>query len=139
MKKILALMILATVPAFAWNPIKTVGNFLGGKYGWSVSVAAFGAAEASDYRTTVTTVASGAGVEANPLLTQNGVLSQNRLVAFKLITFAYPVGAESYLYWKMNSDQRKKYGKWMTVGNWIAAGAVGGVAYHNRQIYDRSR
>jgi hypothetical protein len=35
----------------------------------------------------------------------------------------------------MNESQRNKYGKWMILGNWVAAGIIGGVAEHNRSIY----
>ncbi len=137
MKKLISLFLLTTMCMLAsWKPYTEVKNIVTGKYSWGISVLAFGGAEGSDYRTTVTTVRSGAGVEANPLLTTNGVLNENRLLGFKTLTFIEPVAVESYLYYKMNPDQRKKYGKWMTLGNWVAACVVGGVAYHNRQIYE---
>jgi len=137
MKKLISLFLLTSVCMFAaWKPYTVVKNVVTGKYGWAISVAAFGGAEWADYRTTVTDVNSGAGIESNKLLLTNGVLNENHLLAFKTLTFIEPVSAESYLYYKMNTDQRHKYGKWMTLGNWVASGVVGGIALHNREIYD---
>lgn len=143
LKKLILFLVISGIPSFAaWNPIHTLKNVeqkvTQGKYGFVVSVGAFGAAEGADYKTTVQNVTTGVGIEDNPVLTTNGVLNQNRLIGLKIFSFIEPVTVESYLYYKMNFPQKQKYGKWMIRANWVASFVIGSIAAHNREIYDKA-
>lgn len=140
MKKLIFVSLIAALPAFCWNPLKTVENALTGKYGIMISLGAVGAANAADYKTTIQVVSSGAGYEANPILQNSqGVLSQNRLVVAKILSFAAPATEEAIIWPKMSAAQKQKYGKWIIIGNWVDAIVVGGIAAHNREIYTRAQ
>ena len=144
LKRLICIALIACLPAFAANPFgvayRTVKGAVTGKYGWSLSVLAYGTAEGCDYKTTVKAVTSGVGVEANPLLTNSqGVLVQDRLMAFKALSFIVPVSAEAFMYEKFPSFRAPRYVKWATIGHWAVAAAVGAVAYHNREIYQRAQ
>ena len=80
--KVALLLIAITASAFCASPFGSVKRFFAGETGWIVSIGALGAANAADYKTTVQVVNSGAGYEANSILTTNGVLNQNHLVEF---------------------------------------------------------
>ncbi len=137
MKRIIATLLIISAPAVAANPLRAIRGFFSGRYGVTVSLGAVGAANACDYRTTVNVVNSGAGYEANPLLQNSrGLLSQDRLAASKVFSFALPVALEAWLRWRHPAAFARYRGP-IILGNWLDAAGIGAVALHNRQVYIR--
>jgi len=81
MRRLIALVLLACLPATAWNP------FDGSMKSWWISAGALVLANARDYGSTKEFVRTGTGVEGNPALTttfqSGGPLDSTRLIVFK--------------------------------------------------------
>lgn len=122
MKRIIALLVLSSLPALAWNPFR-------GKTGYVLSVIALGAAHAADYRTTRQGVTSGVATELNPLL-QPVVNHRDEFIAVKIGAGVVPVALELW-----HQHKHPQYMPLHTISNWGIAGSIGSVAWHNHQIY----
>jgi hypothetical protein len=99
--KLIALALILTSTASAWNP------FDKSKSAWVVSVVVSVAAQSADYGTTKRAIRAGNAAEGNPLLTttwrSGGPLCTPRLIGFKVSMAA----ATIYEVWKLHRAEKQ--------------------------------